>query len=55
MITTKHQNQVQVITEDRNGNPLKDLLVTRDDISNKTTNTVGVAEYNLTKNYGKEL
>ena len=46
---------VQVITEDRNGNPLKDLLVTRDDVSNKTTNSVGVAEYNLTKNCRKEL
>lgn len=40
---------IQAITEDRNGNPMSNLLVSRDDVSNKTTNNVGVAEYNLSK------
>lgn len=40
---------IQAITEDRNGNPLTNLLVSRDLVSNKTTNSVGVAEYNLSQ------
>ncbi|HLG24750.1 MAG TPA: S8 family peptidase [Candidatus Nanoarchaeia archaeon] len=46
---------VQVIAEDSRGNPLANLLVTRDDVSNKTTNLVGVADYNLTKNCGQSM
>ena len=40
---------IQTITEDRNGNPMQGLLVNRDSVSNKTTNSVGVAEYSLSK------
>lgn len=46
---------IQIITEDRNGNPLSSLLVSRDYISNKTTNLVGVAEYNLSKDCGQNM
>lgn len=40
---------IQAITEDRNGNPMSNLLVTRDLVSNKTTNIVGAADYSLTQ------
>ncbi len=40
---------IQAIIEDRNGNPMQGLLVSRDSVSNKTTNSVGVAEYSLSK------
>jgi len=40
---------IEVITEDRNGNAMSNLLVTRDDASNKTTNSVGVADFDLSK------
>jgi len=46
---------VQIITEDRNGNPMSSLLVSRDVVSNKTTNSVGVAEYNLSKTCGDSM
>ncbi len=46
---------VQVIVEDSNANPLENLLVTRDDASNKTTDEVGTATYNLTKTCGQDL
>ena len=47
--------KVQIITEDSNGNPLSNLLVSRDDVSNKITDAVGVADYNLSKNCGQSM
>jgi len=46
---------VQVITEDRNGNPMRNLLVSRDLVSNKTTNSVGVAEYSLSQTCNQDM
>ena len=39
-------------TKDRNGNPMSNLLVSRDLTSNKTTDSQGVAEYSLSKTCG---
>ena len=46
---------IQVITEDRNGNPMQGLLASRDSVSNKTTNSAGVAEYSLGKTCGDSM
>src|SRR3989338_1923261 len=46
---------IQVITEDRNGNPMQGLLASRDSVSNKTTNSAGVAEYSLSKTCGDSM
>ncbi len=46
---------IQVITEDRNGNPMQNLSVSRDDVSNKTTNSVGVAEYSLSQTCNQNM
>ena len=46
---------IQVITEDRNGNPMSNLLVSRDLTSNKTTDAQGVAEYSLSKTCGQNM
>jgi len=47
--------QIQVITEDRDGNPIPNLRVSRDSVSNKTTDSFGVATYTLTQNCGQNL
>ena len=46
---------VQVIAEDRNGNPMRDLTVVRDEVSAKITNIAGVAEFNLSKDCGQKM
>ena len=46
---------IQVTAEDRNGNPMTNLLVSRDGVFSMQTNEVGVAEFSLTKTCGSQM